>query len=281
MTLGTTLKVKLANYQLTYCLAGKSTNPTILFLHGFMGDRSEFQQAIATLSKRFYCVTLDLVGHGQTEVMGTAQDYYYKIEQVTVIITKFLDFLHLKRCFLVGYSLGGRLGLYLILHFPDYFDRAVLESASAGLADQQARLVRLTQDEQLATKLEAIQPETLDFQNFLEDWYRQPIFNSLRSHPNFAALIAQRLNNSPPKLALCLRNMSLGRQPSLWDKLPDNKIPLLLMAGELDPKFVQINQQMQLACPAAKFEAIANCGHNIHFENPDLFVQHLQTFFNA
>ncbi len=275
------LKVKLGNYQLTYCLTGQSSNPAILFLHGFMGDRHEFQQAIATLSKRFYCVTLDLMGHGQTKVIGIDQEYHHRIEQTAVIIAKFLDFLHLDRCFLVGYSMGGRLGLYLILHFPDYFYRGVLESASAGLAEAKARLDRLAKDEQLANTLEAILPKTLDFQNFLENWYHQPIFDSLRSHPDFLSMIAQRLHNSPHKLARSLRNMSLGRQPSLWHKLPDNKIPLLLMAGQLDPKFVQINRQMQLACPVAKFVAIANCGHNIHFENPDLFAQHLQAFFHS
>jgi 2-succinyl-6-hydroxy-2,4-cyclohexadiene-1-carboxylate synthase len=91
-------------------------------------------------------------------------------------------------------------------------------------------------------------------------------------------MLEQRLNNSPTLLAKSLRNLSTGMQPSLWEKLPENQNPLLLLAGELDPKFVQINRQMQQLCKYSQLEIIPSCGHNIHFENPDLFVEKIKAF---
>jgi len=271
------LKLQIDNYCLSYYSEGDSSHPTILFLHGFMGDRFEFKQAIAILSKRFYCVAIDLLGHGQTRVIEQRvdQDDYYTIQSQANFVIKFLDLLRLNRCYLVGYSMGGRLALYLTIYFPQYFGKIILESASAGLQTVQERGDRLAKDQLLATKLEAG-----DFRLFLENWYQQPIFATLRSHPNFAQMLAQRLNNSPILLAKSLRNLSTGRQPSLWENLPQNQIPLLLLVGELDPKFRQINHQMQQLCKYAQLEIIPSCGHNIHFEHPQLFVEKLQAFFS-
>ena len=271
------LKAQIDNYCFSYCSEGDASNPTILFLHGFMGDRFEFKQAIAISSKQFYCVAIDLLGHGQTSVIDQErdQDDYYTIQSTANFVIKFLDFLHIERCFLVGYSMGGRLALYLTIHFPTYFHRVVLESASAGLPSAKARSDRLVKDQQLAANL-----ETEDFRLFLENWYQQPIFVTLRSHPNFAEMLTHRLNNSPIQLAQALRNLSTGMQPSLWENLSKNKIPLLLIVGELDSKFVQINRQMQELCSYSQLEIIPSCSHNIHFENPHLFIEKIKTFFS-
>lgn len=270
------LKVQIDNYCFSYSSEGNPNDPTILFLHGFMGNRCEFQQAIATLSKQFHCVAIDLLGHGQTIAIdpSTDHDHYYTIQSSANLVIKYLDLLRVNRCFLVGYSMGGRLALYLTIHFPQYFDRVVLESTSAGLSSALARRDRLAKDRQLATKL-----ETGDLRSFLENWYQQPIFANLRSHSHFAQMLEQRFNNSPAQLAKALRNLSTGMQPSLWENLSKNEIPLLLMAGALDPKFVQINQQMQQLCKYSQLKVIPSCGHNIHFENPDLFIEKIQTFF--
>jgi 2-succinyl-6-hydroxy-2,4-cyclohexadiene-1-carboxylate synthase len=269
-------KVQIDNYCFSYYSEGEASHPTILFLHGFMGNRFEFKQAIAILSKQFHCVAIDLLGHGQTIAIDPSidQDDSYTIQSNANFVIKFLDLLRVDCCFLVGYSMGGRLALYLTIHFPQYFHRVVLESASAGLSLAAARSDRLAQDRQLATKL-----ETGDLRLFLENWYQQPIFANLRSHPHFAQMLEQRLSNSPAQLAKSLRNLSTGMQPSLWENLSENKIPLLLIAGELDPKFVQINQQMQQLCKHSQLDIIPSCGHNIHFENPELFIEKIKTFF--
>jgi 2-succinyl-6-hydroxy-2,4-cyclohexadiene-1-carboxylate synthase len=276
-------KVQIGNYKVTYYSEGDASNPAILFLHGFMGDRDEFKQAIAVLSKQFYCVALDLLGHGQTCLIDQNHqdlddiprpEHYYTIHSSAHLVINFLDFLRLDYCFLIGYSMGGRLALYLTIHFPQYFHKVVLESASAGLRTDAERSDRLAKDYQLAAKL-----ESGDFRQFLENWYQQPIFASLRSHSDFQQLLAQRLNNSPSQLAKSLRDLSTGMQPSLWKELPKIKNPLLLLTGELDPKFVQINQQMEQLTKYSQLEIVPNCGHNIHFENPKLFVEKIQAFF--
>ena len=275
----------------SYRLDGDSSNPVILFLHGFMGDRHEFQTAIATLSQQFYCVAIDLPSHGQTDLtnQGTdqfthqdscySQNSYYTIDFTARLIIEFLELLNIERCFLVGYSMGGRVALYLTIYFPKYFPKVVLESASAGLRTVRERSDRLARDQQLADKLENL--EVGDFRLFLENWYQQKIFGNLRSHPNFPQLSEQRLQKSPRELAKSLRYLGTGMQPSLWGNLLKNEIPLLLLVGELDSKFVQINQQMAQLCKFSQLDIIPNCAHNIHFENPNIFAEKIQTFLET
>lgn len=60
------------NYQFHYTFTGSSDKPLILFLHGFMGNSHEFDEAITLLSKEFYCLTVDLPGHGKTKILVIA-----------------------------------------------------------------------------------------------------------------------------------------------------------------------------------------------------------------
>lgn len=278
-----TLKVQIDNYRFTYFCKGDLSHPAILFLHGFMGDRTEFELTIADISKQFYCVAINLPAHGEIDVIKQMtdqiadQDDYYTIQSTANLVIKFLDFLRIEQCFLVGYSMGGRLALYLTIYFPQYFHKVVLESASAGLRTAAEKSDRLAKDQKLATELEHLKHH--DFRLFLENWYQQSIFASLRSHPNFPQMLEKRLNNSPAQLAKSLRNLSIGMQPSLWEKLSENEVPLLLLVGELDLKFVQVNQQMQQLCKLSQLQIVPNCGHNIHFENPNLFIEKIQSFF--
>ena len=96
-----------------------------------MGNSHEFDEAIQLLSDKFYCLTVDLPGHGKTQVLGG--DEYYKMANTAHALINLLDELKIIKCFLVGYSMGGRLALYLTLHFPQRFPKVVLESASPGL----------------------------------------------------------------------------------------------------------------------------------------------------
>lgn len=254
-----------------YCFRGNKAKPLILFLHGFMGDTNEFDQVISLLSDQFCYLTVDLPGHGKTKIMGGEE--CYTMSNTAHALINLLDQLNVKKCFLVGYSMGGRLALYLTLHFPQRFSKIVLESASPGLKSQRDQLERIQRDFALAQKM-----EESNFSTFLANWYNQPLFVSLKNHPDFESLKQNRLQNNPFELAKSLRNLGTGCQPSLWEKLKNNKNPLLLLVGEYDAKFIAINSEMARLCPFAKLAIVSNCGHNIHFEDPKTFVENVQPF---
>lgn len=292
------------NYDFPHQIIGNLTKPWILFLHGFMGDRNEFNQVIDFLKTDFCCLTIDLPGHGNnqirelqaTESNEIGKYKFYRMPEVAAGIIDFLDqFINSNHNFhqdahqkisLVGYSMGGRLGLYLALHYPHRFSQVVLESASPGLAQESERRSRVQSDLGIARKLTRIGENKPDFEIFLRNWYQQSIFGEIQHHHNYEKMLAQRLQNNSQELAKSLECMGTGVQPSLWvnslwDNLINLKLPLLLLVGEKDTKFVEINQKINHIYPKSQLKIIPNSGHNIHFENPQLFAQIIREFLDS
>ena len=259
------------NYQFNYYFVGDRRKPIVLFLHGFMGSGEDFAVVANLLKSDFCCLLIDLPGHGHTEV---SLDANYRMPELASAIVKLLTELSIKKCFLVGYSMGGRLALYLTLRFPQYFIKVVLESASPGLETKAARVNRIKQDLEVAKKL-----KNLDFALFLEQWYSNPLFISFKQHPNYNQAIAKRLKNDPHKLAKSLRYMGLGSQPSLWQELKTNQIPLLSIVGELDRKFIAIAEKIASLSTNSKLEIVKNTDHNVHFEQPLMYAEILNSFW--
>jgi 2-succinyl-6-hydroxy-2,4-cyclohexadiene-1-carboxylate synthase len=241
-----------------------------------MGNIYEFDQAIKLLVDDFSHLTIDLPGHGKTHVLD---DECYTMASTAAAIIQLLDQLNIDQCYLIGYSMGGRLALYLTLHFPQRFIKVILESASPGLATETARLARIKSDAQIAKKLTRMTNKD-DFDHFLYNWYQQPIFGDIKNHPQYQSMIASRLANNPLNLVKSLQFMGTGSQPSLWEFLPKNTIPLLLLVGEKDEKFMKINMEVTKKCNFVKLQIIDQIAHNIHLENTVAFVQNMQNFFS-
>jgi 2-succinyl-6-hydroxy-2,4-cyclohexadiene-1-carboxylate synthase len=72
--------------------------------------------------------------------------------------------------------------------------------------------------------------------------------------------------------------MGTGAQPSLWPNLPEITVPSLLIAGELDQKFMAINEQMVGVLGNGRFHPIPNAGHTTHLEQPALFQAAVKHF---
>lgn len=258
-------------YRFGYRRRDGASGKPVVFLHGFLGASDEFEEAMQGLGDDYDCLAVDLPGHGRTRVDGGEANY--AMAATARGLTELLGRLEVKPCVLIGYSMGGRLALYLAVHFPALFERVVLVSASPGLKTAEERRQRRERDDALAARLCAEGVPT-----FLQHWYAQPLFESLRAHPDFAAVLARRHRNVPQELARSLRGLGTGRQPSLWPRLAEIRMPLLLLAGREDPKFVARNAEVARLCPAARLETLAECGHALHLERPKAFVRRLRHF---
>jgi 2-succinyl-6-hydroxy-2,4-cyclohexadiene-1-carboxylate synthase len=253
-------------YNWHYNLVGDRSLPPLVLLHGWMGSSEDYTEVIELLKSHFYCITIDLPGHGQTEVIGG--DLGYDFVTTATGIIQLLDSLKIDRCAITGYSFGGRLVLYLALEFPDRFNRVILESTSPGLPTVDERAARIISDDRIIRQL-----ETDDFATFVNNWYRQPIFAGINEHPDFPTLIQRRLNNQPSKLAKSLTSAGLGRQPYLFDRLKTYDRPILLIVGERDPKFGSIAQTLDRDCACITVKIVPDCSHNIHFRSPQSWIK--------
>jgi 2-succinyl-6-hydroxy-2,4-cyclohexadiene-1-carboxylate synthase len=168
-----------------------------------------------------------------------------------------------------GYSQGGRLCLQLALDHPSVVHRLVLVSASPGIADRVERAARRESDERLAQDIER---DGVDA--FLERWLAQPLFATLPRERS--GIDARRAANTVDSLTHQLRVLGQGVQPSNWERLGELRMPVLLIAGALDTKYVDIAQRMAAQIPEVRVEILAGAGHACHLEQPER-VAHLLT----
>ncbi len=256
-----------------YITAGEPTHPPLLLLHGFLGNHQDFSEILPALSQRFYCILPDLLGHGHTLTRTRDYSFLFMVQAISDLV----DALDLQTTYLLGYSLGGRIALYLSCSFPGCYARTIIESASPGLKTEAERRERRVRDHELGHQL-----YTIPLPDFLTQWYNNPLFASLKDHPDaYAAIYQRRLINNPISLGDVMHGCGLGHQPSLWQTLlgldasplhSDDSIRLF--AGGLDTKFVAINQEMVTCCPqTASLKIFAACGHNIHLEAPNTYAQ--------
>ncbi len=232
----------------------------LVLLHGFTGSGANWSAQIEAFASHFQVVTIDLLGHGETE--SPADPARYQMELAGRDLIAIFDSLELERVHLLGYSMGGRLALYTALTYPERIDRLILESASPGLKTAAERTARIAQDAALADRIERD-----GIVSFAEYWSNLSLFAS-QSPELRERLRLQRLRNHPTGLANSLRGMGTGVQPSLWDRLGEWDRPCLLLCGEHDAKFCAINAEMHDLMPQSALEIIPGAGHTVHAEQP-------------
>jgi len=261
--------------KLHYDTAGSKENAPLILLHGFMGSSKDWAKVMDALSADYFCVAVDLPGHGKTPPLDDAQ--HYTLEGAGKMVIETLDQLQIKKCVLLGYSMGGRTALGLALSHPQYFSKVILESATPGIPDAADRAARRAADEKLAEKL-----KTVPLEKFLADWYEMPLFATLREQPQvLKEVVKRRSDNSSEELARSLRNMGTGSQDSYWDRLPELQTELLILTGERDEKFKGIAEKMIGRSPKVSHQNITGAGHNIHLEAPGEYVRAIRESIEA
>jgi 2-succinyl-6-hydroxy-2,4-cyclohexadiene-1-carboxylate synthase len=225
----------------------------VLLLHGFTHTGASWQPVLESLGEPFRALTPDVRGHGSAS------------NRVPVDLAGVLSDLAAtssERFGVVGYSMGGRLALHLALAEPRRVARLVLIGASPGLADPAERAARRRSDDELAREI-----ESTDIEAFARRWARTPILAGLP--PELSERVHQdRLRNSTAGLARALRGLGTGALPSLWPRLGELPMPVVIVVGERDAKFQAIGAQMVERLAQAQLLIVPGAGHAVHLEAP-------------
>lgn len=230
-----------------------------VFLHGFTQSHHHWHAPAHLLAARTgpdaTLAFVDLPGHGLAaeDTDGTFDTIGARLVELAGAGTY------------VGYSMGGRIALAAAATSDPRVERLVLVGATPGIADAADRAERARLDDERAQRLEAIGVEA-----FLDEWLAMPMFARL---PADAEALAHRRANTVAGLAHSLRCYGTGAQTPLWDVLAGIEIPVLVLAGEHDGKFVEVGRAMTEALPRATFAVVPGAGHAAHAERPAELVE--------
>jgi 2-succinyl-6-hydroxy-2,4-cyclohexadiene-1-carboxylate synthase len=213
------------------------------------------------MEKTHTLVAPDLPGHGDSDAVRADLP-----ETAGLVADAVRAVIGDQRCDLLGYSLGARVGLHLLLEVDEgralSVGRAVLIGPTAGIEDGAARQVRRRSDDAAADALEA----SGDVEGFLDRWLGGPLFG----HLGPAADRGERGRNSAIGLASSLRLCGTGTQQPLWDRLGALSCPLLALAGTDDIRFGTHALRMSGLVPSGVATLVPGGGHAVHLAQPAL-----------
>ncbi|PCJ23531.1 MAG: alpha/beta hydrolase [Flavobacteriales bacterium] len=110
----------------------------VVFLHGFLASKEMWKPFAKELSRTQRVITIDLLGHGNTDCLS----YVHTMEEMAEAVEAVLRHLKLKRYYLVGHSLGGYVSLAMAENNPDNIKGLVMFHSSAKTDNKQKKIDR-------------------------------------------------------------------------------------------------------------------------------------------
>ena len=135
----TTQYIDLGNARIAYRERG--SGPTLLLLHGNSESKNIFAQHQLKHFDMFHTIAIDSRGHGESESNGTD----YSIEQYSNDVIEICKAKGITNAYVIGYSDGGNISLFLAQKAPELFPRIIAISPNylvSGTTDGALRLFR-------------------------------------------------------------------------------------------------------------------------------------------
>ena len=234
----------------------------LLALHGFTGSPKswDFLPNPETLPR----TTPVLVGHAGSTAGSEVQTFEDEVERLAALATEY------GSVHLVGYSLGARLALGIALRYPERVARLTLVSGHPGLATEAERAQRRAADEHWCELL-----LTRGLTEFVAVWQDQPLWatQSQLDAARLAQKRGERLSHEAVGLVHSLRCTGLGQMPNYADHLQKLRVPVAVLAGELDTKFSALGRAITERVAHAKLEIVPGAGHDLLLERPEFVTE--------
>lgn len=227
---------------------------TVLALHGFTQRGSSWDE-VAALDGGTW-VAPDLPGHGGRPVMGW--------DETVASVGAQLEGLSRPRV-LVGYSMGGRLALGVVLERPEVVDALVVVSAAPGIHSRSDRVRRAADDRALAERIGRIGVEA-----FVDEWMALPMFSGLaaRGPAWLAADRSSRIESTPEGLAGALVELGQGTMPWLGPRVREVIGPSTFVAGTADERYAAAARRMARSAARGRVWMVPGAGHPVVGEDP-------------
>ena len=235
-----------------YTDTATSKGTTIVLLHGFLENASMWNEISSELSKRNRIVTIDLLGHGRSDCLG----YLHSMELFSETVEAVLKQLRIRKCIVIGHSLGGYVALAFAERNPQKIKGLCLLNATSNEDDQERK--------QLRTRANMM------IQNNFTTMVRMSFTNlfSEVSRVNYADEIKNGLDEA---LKTSIQGYIAGQEgmklrPNRNHVLAKNDFKKMIITGRKDP-VLEIQKSIEEAEKTNSKLIIFPDGHMSHIEN--------------
>lgn len=244
----------------------KGNGYPVILIHGMFGSLSNLGNLARCLSNQFRVISVDLRNHGDSP-----HDSVFDMATMAEDILYLMDILSLPTAFIVGHSLGGKVGMQLALSHSDRVTKLVVADISP--------VTYQPRNDPALNGLIALSEASIQNRNQAEELLADFISDS-----QTRAFLLKNLKRNDDRFVLKLNmnavienyGTALVAAPS-GDRF-DN--PCLFIKGEtsayIQEKHRPIIKDM---FPNSQVNVISGAGHWLHAEKPKLFNNQVMEFF--
>ena len=237
--------------------------PPIYLLHGFTASAASFAANVAALREHFTVVTVELLGHGGSDAPDDPA--LYGPGPAVERILGLMDALGDERVLLCGHSLGGAVAVRCALAAPERFaGLVIINSASAAGTPAWAEAARAGMAE-LAVRVRAEGTE------FLKRTRLYPA-HGRRLDQRSRELLTRDFDRLTPA---GLAGTAEGLIPfvNAFERLPELRVPVLVVAGQRDRDFMEVLPGFLAQLPPGLVRVVdlPEAGHAANLEQPREF----------
>jgi L-proline amide hydrolase len=265
----------------------------LVILHGGPGAAHDYLEPIAGLANTAGrpCVLYDQIGCGRSQHLPDAPSDFWTVELFRRELTALIEHLAIGACYhVLGQSWGGMLAMEHALEHPAGLRSLVLANSPASLELWLSEANRLRAQlppavqETLTRNEEAGTTDSEEYEQAVMVFYerhlcRVPFPEGLQR--SFAQLgedpTVYHTMNGPSEFHV------IGTLKG-WDitpQLPDVDVPALVISGEHDEATPTVVRPLVDALPDARWELIEGASHSTHLEQPERFLEIVETFLST
>ncbi len=213
----------------------KGHGKTIVLLHGFLESSKMWSKFQDVLSNDFNVIAIDLPGFGKSDNI----DSIHTMELMSEAVNKVLNSLEIKKCLLVGHSMGG----YVALSFAEQFASKV-----RGLVLFHSHALPDTSEAKM-NRNRTIKVVESNHQNFIKNFI-PALFtpsNAETYNTEMNKLISQAGKLRPDGIIAALEGMKMrsGKEHVLTNA----NFPVLFILGKEDPRIPADTIMQQVLLP--------------------------------
>ncbi len=265
-------KMRVNDVDLAYVEEGNG--PTILFVHGSLGDWRAWDGLRPYFSPKYHFVSLSRRYHYPNAWADDGKNYTF--DQHVEDVAAFIQGMNVGKVHLVGNSYSGKLAGVLALKHPELLRSVVLgepnlilPSSAEGKAASRAFVKDLDKASASAKSGDDRQAAIFIINAVMDDpegFSKMPLIQQQRWLDN-AKTIGPMFSGRPPSSVTC-------------DQLKTMKVPVLAVRGEITRANYRYGHDMLLSClpQTAEGAIISNGTHFWAVDNPDGAARAILTF---
>jgi len=252
------------NVDIYYTDQGKGT--AIILIHGFLENASMWNDIAPELSKRNRVITVDLLGHGNSDCLG----YVHSMELFAETIKAVIKHLKIRKYILVGHSLGGYISLALAKTNPLQIKGLCLVNSTSNEDPEERKKLRTRANKIVKNNFESM--IKMSISNLFH------IKNLLKFKDEIEAVKKEALKTSIQ--GYIAANEGMKNRENTNHILLESNFKKLLIIGEKDP-VLDYQTSLEEAKKTNSNFVVYPDGHMSHIENTLELIATLKKFIKS